>query len=120
MDKGILDRILQGVSPCDNAANGALLKVFRPDPEAHAYVRRTIMRRRRDWLTWLIHRQHDWQSSDRNRHHDSFELREKYIAPHNDFSLERSFMRAARVYNSTRRPDLFVGRTVDPLPISAS
>ena len=113
MDPRTLERMLDGTSTNDvgdRLIHAELLKLTRPDPETHAQVQREIMRRRRGWLTWVTTTQSKWGVKGTGVHHDSFELREKYVAPHVDYGSEREFMMAARKYNATRRPDLFEGR----------
>lgn len=66
-------------APVDNARAVLLLQM---DPELLPFV----LERRRRWLTWLTLTQRDWQRETRRpsraRHHDSIEIRERYVRCH--------------------------------------
>ena len=90
----------------DRLCHAALLRAYR-GRAGFAYLRRAIMAQRRGWLAWRIGVQRDWQNANRNGHHDSFELRERYIAAHVDSVAEGAYMARARAYNRARKPGLF-------------
>lgn len=108
--KCILDRILQGKNTnylADALIHAELLNAYKHDREAYDYIRKIILEKRRNWLTWRILTQNNWQIKGVNHHHDSFEIRESYIAPHAIHSQESEFKNRARQYNKRRMPSLY-------------
>src|SRR3990167_5558206 len=110
MDKQVIDSLLQGRNtntPGDSMVHAGLLALLRAsgNHEGLAYAQQLIMTKRHDWVNCLVRNQRHWQNTRSvNVHHDSFELREKYIAPHMGYSEERAFEIKARAYNRQRRP----------------
>jgi hypothetical protein len=70
--------------PADRLRNVIVLRGVTP--EQRPTVRRLIMEAHRDWLNWLTMTQRRWQRETRNpnkaRHHDSIEIRERYVRAH--------------------------------------
>lgn len=91
----------------DSLIQAKFLALCKGNPELYAKAKKTILGHRKDWLAWRFNNQRQWQTTDVNHHHDSFELRESYIAPHNIWSDEEAFESRARNYNKIRKPELY-------------
>jgi len=69
-------------SPVDRQR--AVIALRAAAPEERDEVRRMILDRRAEWLTWLTIGQRKWQTNtsrrpSRQRHHDSGKIREQYV-----------------------------------------
>jgi hypothetical protein len=92
----------------DSKMQAEIIRLYKysGDQESLDYARNLIVLMRKNWQITITLWQSEWQSRSKNKFHDSFELREKYITSHvND---ENKFIHQAREYNKIRRPDLFV------------
>ena len=93
----------------DRLCHAEILKLCRAsgDQDTLRYAQELILAMRKSWLLWRIDAQRKWQASGVNNFHDSFEIRERYIAPHVSCFEEYTYQKRAREYNRKRKPELF-------------
>jgi hypothetical protein len=109
----IIENLLRGKSTnaiSDGLSQARILSIYKGKPE-YDYVKARILEMRNSWIAWRFNAQREWYKNKRHPHnHDSFEMRESYVAPHeNNYELERSFTKKARNYMKTVHSELFTG-----------
>lgn len=108
-----IEKMLDGKntnSYTDRIVHAAILKLTKNDPELYSFTVNLIMEKRKNWLLWYTKNQNSWQLKSKNRNHDSFEIREKYIAPHVDYPDDTDYEKKQRAYNRIRNPKLYIER----------
>lgn len=112
--KYAIEKLLDGANTNSNGdlvVQAEVLRIYKFDPESYKYVQKLIMEKRSNWLIYYTRNQHNWQCTRSINHfHDSFELREKYIAPHPQWPDDSKYEKRQREFNRKRRPELFIGR----------
>lgn len=91
----------------DSLVQAFLLRLAKStgDPDLIKYTMSVILDYRREFVGYLFSLQSKWQNKNVNYHHDSFELRESYVAPH--ILGDDEYRKRQRQYNKTRKPELF-------------
>jgi len=113
--KFAIESLLRGVNTnhfSDALMHGEILRAYKEsgDTEAYNFVLALIMQKRKEWGIYIQNLQNKWQYTGKNNHHDSFELRESYIAPHVDYKEESEFEKRAASYNRLRKPEIYAER----------
>lgn len=115
-DTVAIDYLLRGCNtntPFDTAVQAFVLRLFKAteDQAMYGYAQRLIMEKRREWLYWYTKNQAHWQNvKSVNINHDSYAMRESYLAPHTNYMDERAFEARATAYNLKRQPRLYTKR----------
>jgi hypothetical protein len=65
------------LAPCP-ADNALCVTLIRASDDRQATMR-LLMERRNRYRTWVTVTQRKWQQRGRHRHHDSVEIRERYV-----------------------------------------
>jgi len=94
----------------DSMVQSRVLAMYKGKPE-YEEVKKLIVAIRENWNGWRFNCQREWSDKRHHpKHHDSFEIRQGYIAPHeNNYELEHEFKIKARSYAKTIHPELFTG-----------
>jgi hypothetical protein len=66
------------LSPSDKRDQALCVTLLRASDDREATMR-LLMERRNRYRTWVTVTQRKWQQRGRHRHHDSVEIRERYV-----------------------------------------